>query len=136
MSRLAIVLFVLAFAVVGLTSTALAQQDPSTDPSVQQDGQPQPAAQQDQQPQPEHPVTACQTDRILVKVLPGADPAEVIARYGGTIIHTIPDIDIQVVTVPAGTGLKTIDALNADPDVKYAEADHIVKATSVNTAGC
>ena len=29
--------------------------------------------------------------------------------------------------VPAGTGLQTIDELNADPDVKYAEADQIVK---------
>ena len=47
------------------------------------------------------------------KVLP-ARPAIVIGRYGGTIIQTIPGIDVQVVNVPGGTGQQAIDALNAD----------------------
>ena len=81
-------------------------------------------------------MTACKPDRILVKVQPGVDPAAVIARYGGTILRTIAGIDVQVVNVPAGQGQQIIDAMNADPEVMYAEADQIVKASAQGTSGC
>jgi len=124
MTRLTIALLVLVFAIIGLSLTARAQQDPPPDS----------AAKPDPQQQPEPSVSPCKPDSLLVKVNPGADPAAVIARHGGTIIRTISGIDVQVVAVPAGTGLQTIDELNADPDVKYAEADQIVKATSTGGA--
>src|SRR4051812_12313698 len=120
MTRLTISLLVLVFAITGLSMTARAQQDPPPDS----------AAKPDPQPQPEPSVSSCKPDSLLVKVNPGADPAEVIERHGGTIVRTISGIDVQVVAVPAGTGLQAIDELNADSDVKYAEADQIVKATS------
>lgn len=70
----------------------------------------------------------CLPDRVLVKVHAGANPAAVISRYGGTIVQTIPGIDVQLVTVPTGRGQAAIDALNADPDIQYAEPDGTVQA--------
>ena len=78
----------------------------------------------------------CKPDRILVKVQPGIDAAAVVARYGGTIVRTIPGIEVQVVTVPAGQGQQAIDALSADPEVQYAEADQIVTAAQAAGSGC
>src|SRR3954465_8875260 len=124
MTRLTISLLVLAFAITGLCMTVRAQQDPP----------PESAAKPDPQPHPGPSVPPCKPDSLLVKVNPGADPAAVVARHGGAIIRTISRIDVQVGAVPAGTGLQTIDELNADPDVKYAEADQIVKATSTGGA--
>jgi Fervidolysin N-terminal prodomain len=127
MMRIFVSLFVLAFAIAGLAMTAQAQQDPA----------PESAGVQDPLPSPEPSMTPCKPDSLLVKVNPGADPAEVIGRHGGTILRTISGIDVQVVAVPAGTGLQTIDELNADPDVKYAEADQIVQASQTGGgAGC
>jgi hypothetical protein len=125
MSRIAVSLLVLAFAVAGLAITARAQQDPS----------PSPVPRQDTQGQSEAVVTTCPPDRLLVKLKPGADPASVIARYGGTIVQTISGIEVQVVTVPAGQGQQAIDALSADPEVQYAEADQIVHALA-GDGGC
>ena len=76
----------------------------------------------------------CPPEQALVKVNPGADPVEVVARHGGTILKTITGIDVQVVAVPAGTLQQKLDELNADPDVKYAEANGVVRATQ-NAAG-
>jgi hypothetical protein len=117
-------LLLLAFAVSGLAVTARAQQEPESQVTQPQDPQqaPAPAA------------STCRPDRILVKVLPDFDPATVIARVGGTIIRTIPDLDIQVVNVPAGMGQAAIDALSADPQVKYAEADGKLHAASAAQA--
>ncbi len=70
----------------------------------------------------------CLSEQVLVKVLPGADPAEVVARHGGTILKTITGIDVQVVEVPAGTLAQKVDEFSADPDVKYAEPNGIVRA--------
>jgi hypothetical protein len=125
MGRIALSLLLLAFAVGGLALSARAQQD-----SGPPDGTRPP-------PEASHEASspACGPDRILVKLLPGADPATVIARYGGTIIQTIPGIEVLVVTVPGGTGQQTIDALNADPEVQYAEPDAVVHAADAD-AGC
>jgi hypothetical protein len=133
-------LLVLAFAVAGLSLTVRAQQDlPAQEESQAPDGEngnqapaSEPAPQKEP---PASPSAACQPDRILVKIKPGADPAAVIARHGGTIVQTIPGIEVQVVTVPGGTGQQAIDALSADPDVQYAEADSIVRASEAGP-GC
>jgi hypothetical protein len=122
MSRITLALLLLVFAVAGLAMTARAQQDPPPEEASQ--------------PQPEPSMTVCKPDRILVKVQPGVDPAAVIARYGGSILRTISGIDVQVVNVPHGQGQPIIDAMNADPEVKYAEADSIVYATAQGTSGC
>ena len=121
MNRVAVALLLLAVAVAGLALTARAQQDPPP--------------QEESQPYLEPSVSACPSDRLLVKTRPGADPAVVIARYGGTIIQTIPGIEVQVVTVPAGQGQQTITSLSADPEVQYAEPDGIVRASDAS-AGC
>ena len=125
MSRLLVALLILTVAVTGLALTARAQQEPAPTETAA----------------PEQPVSSpaspnCPPDRILVKVKPGADPVAVIARYGGTIINTIPGIDVQVVTVPGGTGQQAIAGLSADPDVQYAEPDGVVHATGAAGSGC
>lgn len=125
MSRMLVALLILAAAVAGLAMTARAQQEPIPT----------------EIPAPEQPVTSpapanCPPDRILVKVKPGADPATVIARYGGTIINTISGIDVQVVTVPGGARPQAIADLSADPEVQYAEPDGVVRATGAGGAGC
>jgi hypothetical protein len=144
MTRLMISLFVLAFAVAGLAMTARAQQDPPPDAAASQDNAqsneaPSPdisAAPQPVLPSPEaSPVSTCKPDTILVKVNDGVDPAAVIARHGGTLVRTIGGIDVQVIAVPAGTGRQAIDEYMADPDVKYAEADQIVRAASTGSGG-
>ena len=123
MTRITVSLLLLAFAVTGLAMTARAQQEPPPEEASQP------------QPQPEAPMTVCKPDRILVKVQPGVDAAAVVARYGGTIVRTISGIDVHVVNVPGGQGQQAIDALTADPEVQYAEADQIVTASQAGN-GC
>jgi len=79
--------------------------------------------------------TGCPPEEVLVKVLPGANPTEVVERHGGTILWTIEGIDVQVVAVPAGTSTQKVDEFNADPDVKYAEPNGVVRATQQSTGG-
>jgi hypothetical protein len=101
MSRFVIALAVVAMTVTGLGLAANAEQDDAG--------------------------TACPPEQMLVKVRSGADPAEVVARHGGTILSTISGIEVQVVAVPAGTLSQKLDEMNADPDVQYAEANSIVR---------
>ena len=124
MTRITVSLLLLAFAVTGLAMTARAQQEPPPEEA----SQPQPA--------PEAPMTVCKPDRILVKVQPGVDATAVVARYGGTIVRTISGIDVHVVNVPGGQGQQVIDAMSADPEVEYAEADQIVTAAQAGGSGC
>jgi hypothetical protein len=146
-------LLVLAFAVAGLAMTVRAQQDAAPQPTAISSENQASDNQSAENQAPEHassekpeksemprpsepsPVSACPPDTILVKVNSGADPSAVIARHGGTIVRTIGGIDVQVVEVPGGTGQQAIDALSADPDVKYAEADQIVRASEAG-GGC
>lgn len=129
MSRITLALLLLAFAVTGLAMTTRAQQAPPPEEA------PRPEVEEASRPRPAPAMSACEPDRLLVKVRPGADPAAVVARYGGTIVQEISGIEVQVVTVPAGQGQQAIDALSADPEVAYAEADQIVTASGAGT-GC
>jgi len=134
MTRIAISLLVLVFAVVGLTVTVQAQHDQEVQPAPIEASQVQ-----TEQPAPtESPVTACKPDTLLVKVKPGVDAPTVISRHGGTLVRTISGIDVHVVAVPAGTGQQKIDEFMADPEVKYAEADQIVRAVQAGgpSGGC
>jgi hypothetical protein len=134
MTRILVALMILTAAVMGLALTARAQQEPApleTDAPEQTVSLPLEAS---PMPSPEAGPTTCQPERILVKVKPGADAADVIGRHGGTIIQTISGIDVQIVNVPGGTGQAAIDALSADPDVQYAEPDGIVRISS--EGGC
>src|SRR4051794_12705689 len=81
------------------------------------------------QAQQDDPNANCPSEQVLVKVQPGPDPAEVVGRHGGTILSTIKGIDVQVVAVPAGTRDQKLEEFNADPDVRYAEANGEVRAT-------
>lgn len=128
MSRMLVALLILAAAVAGLAMTARAQQEPAPTEIAAPE---QPVS----SPAPPDP-SQCPPDRILVKLKPGADPAAVIARYGGTIINTITGIDVHVVTVPGGAGQQAIAGLSADPEVQYAEPDGVVRATGAGGSGC
>lgn len=110
MSRILVALVLLGASVGALALTARAQQD--------------------------QPAPTCRTERALVKVRPGADPAVVIGRHGGTILDTIAGIGVQVVSVPEGRLTQTIDALSADPDVEYAEPDEAVTIHQPSAGGC
>lgn len=116
MNRIVVALLVLAFAVAGLAVTVRAQQEP---PALES-----PDA---GEARPGDADMACDPERLLLKVRPGVDAATVAVRHGGTIIQTISGIEVHVVTVPAGTGQQALDALNADPEVEYAEPDGIVR---------
>ena len=134
MTRIAIALLVLVFAVAGLAMAVKAQQDEDVQPTPIEASQ----VQIEQLAPTESPVTACKPDTLLVKVNPGADAAAVISRHGGTLVRTISGIDVHVVAVPAGTGQQKIDEFTADPEVKYAEADQIVRAVQSGgpSGGC
>jgi hypothetical protein len=130
MSRVAVALLLLAFAVAGLALTARAQQDPAPQDGLQADQElPEQERPRSERPHETPPSVACPPDRLLVKVGAGADAAAVVARHGGTVIQTIPGVDVQVVIVPAGTGQQALDALNADPEVEYAEPDGVVRVS-------
>ena len=134
MTRIAISLLVLVFAVAGLAMTAQAQQDEELQPAPVEASQVQ-----TESPAPtESPVTACKPDTLLVKVNPGVDAPTVISRHGGTLVRTISGIDVHVVAFPAGTGQGKIADLMADPEVMYAEADQIVRAVQSGgpSGGC
>jgi hypothetical protein len=129
-----VALLILTAAVTGLAMTARAQQEPTSQ-------EPAPAENTAQEPALAEPpaaspgATPCPPDRILVKLKPGVDAAAIIGRLGGTIIQTIPSIEVHVVNVSGGTGQQVIDALNADPDVEYAEPDRVVRIAS-ESGGC
>lgn len=75
-------------------------------------------------------------DRILVKFQPGTDAATAAAIHrqnGGTVIDTIPQIDVQVVTVPAGTVRAKVADYGHSANVQYTEPDYIAYAVGKPT---
>ena len=75
-------------------------------------------------------------DRILVKFKSGTDPASAAAVHrqnGGTVIDTIPQVGVQVVTVPAGTVPAKVIDYGRSPSVQYAEPDYIANAVGKPT---
>jgi len=75
-------------------------------------------------------------DRILVKFKLGTDAATAAAVHrqnSGTVIDTIPQIDVQVVSVPAGTVPAKVAAYGRSAHVQYAEPDYIANAVGKPT---
>jgi hypothetical protein len=68
----------------------------------------------------------CPPEEILVKFQRPADPAVVSSRYGAAILSKIESIDVYLLAVPAGTGPASIAALQADPEVVFAEPNGMV----------
>ena len=76
---------------------------------------------------------ACRPEELLVKFGPGADPATVTARYGASIVSSIPQIGVYVLAVPPGAQAATLTAMAADPDVEYAEPNGVVRIPELPT---
>lgn len=72
------------------------------------------------------PLSGCVPDELFVKFLPGADPAVVSARHGGSIKSEIGFIGVHVVSIPTGTAAEKIPAFQADAEVEYAEPVGVV----------
>jgi thermitase len=71
------------------------------------------------------------SQQILVKFRPGTDlpdVAQIHRRLGGQVRETIPDIGVQVVTVPKGQATERVKAYRANAQVAYAEPDFVAEA--------
>jgi thermitase len=71
------------------------------------------------------------SQQILVKFKPGTslpEVAEIHRQLGGQVKETIPDIGVQVVTVPKGQEMAKVKAYSANPKVAYAEPDFVAQA--------
>jgi thermitase len=69
-------------------------------------------------------------DRIVVKFKEGLSPAYVAqlnAGQGATVVGEIPQIGVQILSVPSGKVEAKIAAYRADPRVEYAEPDYIAQ---------
>ncbi|MDD5700924.1 MAG: S8 family serine peptidase [Dehalococcoidales bacterium] len=85
-----------------------------------------PAAGDEEESSPEYA-----PDRILVKFKQGVMSAAAQGanlRLGGEVVEVIPNLDVQVVQVPAGGVLEKVRDYNSDPSVEYAEPDYIARA--------
>jgi subtilisin family serine protease len=101
-----------------------------------------PAAPAGAQPTPAAPATTARgaaatttttTTRIIVARAPGLtarERGEVRADAGVTHLRDLALPDHELVKVPAGGAAEALAALNADPDVRYAEPDAPVTAAS------
>lgn len=68
------------------------------------------------------------SNQVLVAFSPGTPAAEISAahqRVGGQMLRTIKGIDVQVVSVPAGTVLEKIQLYKRNPNVQYAEPNYL-----------
>ena len=72
------------------------------------------------------------SDRIVVKFKEGLSPvhtAELHAGQGTTVVAEVPQIGVQILSVPPGEVETRIAAFRADPSVEYAEPDYIAQST-------
>jgi serine protease len=58
---------------------------------------------------------------VLLKVKPGVSPSDFAGRVGGTVLRSIGDGSIQLLSVRAGAESAAVQALNASPGVVFAE---------------
>jgi len=71
-------------------------------------------------------------DRIVVKFkedLKSAHVAQLNARQGTTVVAELPQIGVQILSVPPGEVEAKIAAYRADSSVEYAEPDYIARLT-------
>jgi thermitase len=77
------------------------------------------------------PVSDFSSEQILVKFKPCTslpEVAQVHRQLGGQVKETIPNIGVQVVTVPKGQAMAKVKAYSTHPKVDYAEPDFMVQA--------
>jgi thermitase len=77
------------------------------------------------------PASAFASEQILVKFKPGTslpEVAQIHRQLGGQAKETIPDIGVQVVTVPEGQAKEKAKAYSSNPRVAYAEPDFLAQA--------
>jgi thermitase len=77
------------------------------------------------------PVSTPSSEQILVKFKPDVtlpEAAEIHRQLGGQVKETIPDIGVQVVTVPKGQEIAKVKAYSANARVAYAEPDFVAQA--------
>jgi thermitase len=71
------------------------------------------------------------SQQILVKFKPDVtlpEAAEIHRQLGGQVKETIPDIGVQVVTVPRGQAMAKAKAYSSNARVAYAEPDFVAEA--------
>jgi thermitase len=74
------------------------------------------------------PAHASSTTRLLVKFQPKASPAAIalaLAGVKGTVVRTIPDVGVHVVSVP-GPAATALTRLRGNSSVAFAEVDAVV----------
>jgi subtilisin family serine protease len=77
------------------------------------------------------PSFAQTAERLIVKRVPGlsvAERADLRADVGGNLVDVLRLPQTEVVTVPTDDAADALAALNADPDVVYAEPDGLMSA--------
>ena len=75
---------------------------------------------------------SCVPGRIVVKFREGVSPAtiaEVHARHGAVVEEEIPQMGVQILSVPPAGVEATLAAYRAEPSVEYAELDYITQPT-------
>jgi subtilisin family serine protease len=60
--------------------------------------------------------------------------SELLAAQGWQVLHSIDELDVDVVVVPKGEELAAVAALQADPAVAYAEPDYLAYAAGALAA--
>ncbi len=69
------------------------------------------------------------SDQVVVKPKPGVDGALVAARYGATVTGVVTETNLYLWQLPAGQAADALlPALNADPDLFYAEPNYYADA--------
>jgi hypothetical protein len=66
-------------------------------------------------------------DRVLVKFQPGmaaSEAGKLLSQYGLATQRVISGLNVHVLEVPVGTVLDTVERLNHNPNILYAEPDY------------
>ena len=70
-------------------------------------------------------------EEILIKFKPGTGPADIAETHrqlGGRVKKNIPEIGVQVVTIPAGKAIEKAKAYAANGKVLFAEPNYLAQA--------
>ena len=73
-----------------------------------------------------------ETEQIIVKVNPEMSPvemAEVLESVDAEIVETTQTLDLELLEVEEGEMAETLEILNRDPNIEYAEPNSIVSIT-------
>ncbi|HJQ42591.1 MAG TPA: S8 family serine peptidase [Jatrophihabitantaceae bacterium] len=79
-------------------------------------------------PMPSASATA--TASVLVRFVPGANVVGAVRAVGAVDVRTLSDLDVHVLEVSASAQARVVSALSRRTDVRYAEPDGRMRATS------